>query len=676
MSSWWLRYLVLLPALTALYLAGAKVGLHIGFVPQVSAVWPPTGIALAALLLFGYNVWPAITLGAFLANITAEEPVLTASGIAAGNTFEALLAAWILKRFLEFRPQLDRVRDVLGLALVGALFSTAEAATVGVASLCLGHVHDWTSFGMLWGVWWLGDATGDLIVAPLLLTWIAARGCVCPRRRAAEAAALLLGLWTWCMILFGGWFDGIVSQYRLGYSVFPFVIWAALRFGPALSTLAMALISTVAIWGTLARHFFFGSDSDGQSLILLQMYVAVVALTGMILAAVVAERRHAAESLQESEERLRDSDRRKDEFLAMLAHELRNPLAPIRNAVEIIRRAGADADQLAWARDLVERQVKHLARLTDDLLDVSRITRGKVRLVKEPVDVATVVARAVEASQPWIAGRGHDLSTTLPSEPLHMEADVIRMAQVLGNLLNNAAKFTPPGGTIHLSVAREGNEVVFRVKDNGAGIRPEMLTHIFDMFVQGDSSLNRTQEGLGLGLTLVRSLVEMHGGAVAATSAGLGQGSEFVVRMPLCRTAGNVVSIQRQPSAGGAAVRRVLVVDDNRDAAESLSQLLKMKGHDVRAVFDGPTALDAARSFHPDVILLDIGLPRMDGYEVARRLRDQPELSHTCLVALTGYGRDEDRRRSEQAGFDFHLVKPVEPTVLQEMLVHSAPRKL
>jgi signal transduction histidine kinase/ActR/RegA family two-component response regulator len=672
-----LRAWLLLPTLMALYVAGAKVGLEIGFVPQVSAVWPPTGIALASLILFGYGAWPAITFGALLVNLTTpDESVWTACFIAAGNTLEALLAAWLLQRFFGFRPQLDRVRDVLGLIIVGAILSTTEAATVGVVSLCLGQVHDWGSFGKLWAVWWLGDAVGDLIVAPVLLTCISSRGKICPWHRAVDAGALLMGLLILSVIVFGGSFEGAMSRYRLDYVVFPLVIWAALRFGPALTTLAMALISGVAIWGTLGGRFSFGTGLDRDNLVLLQAYLAVLAVTGLILAAAVAERRQASESSRRSEERLRESDQRKDQFLAMLAHELRNPLAPIRNAVEILRRARPDEASLAWARDLIERQVKHLARLTDDLLDVSRITRGKVRLLKEAVNTSNIVVRAVEANQPFIDARGHQLITTLPSEPLFIEADATRMAQVLGNLLNNAAKYTPSGGKIWLSVARDGSEAVFRVKDNGAGIRPEMLTRIFEIFVQGDSSLDRTQEGLGLGLTLVRNLVEMHRGTVTASSPGLGQGSEFIVRLPLCPASPSIVSIQRVPATAEAGTRRVLVVDDNRDAAESLAQLLKLKGHEVRAVFDGPSALDAARTYQPDVILLDIGLPRMDGYEVARRLRDQPECCKTCLVALTGYGREEDRRRSEQAGFDFHLVKPVEPAELHDMLVHSSPRKL
>jgi two-component system CheB/CheR fusion protein len=384
-------------------------------------------------------------------------------------------------------------------------------------------------------------------------------------------------------------------------------------------------------------------------------------------------------------ERLAETDRRKDEFLAMLAHELRNPLAPIRNALYVLRTAGAQEPAADQARNILERQVHNLTRLVDDLLDVSRITRGKIQLHKEPVELATLVARALETSRAFLAERGHRMTVTLPPQRVFLEADPTRLEQVLTNLLNNAAKFTEPGGSISLTAevandpASSGerqrpHEVVLRLRDTGIGIAPEMLPQVFDLFAQADRPLDRSQGGLGIGLTIVRRLVEMHDGSLEAHSDGLGQGSEFVVRLPaLPVPPGNGVGEVpvARPTAAPAQRRRVLVVDDNRDSIESLALLLRMQGHEVTTAYDGPSALEKAAAWRPDVVLLDIGLPMMNGYEVAQRLRQQPGLEKTVLAALTGYGQQEDRRRSKAAGFDHHLTKPVDLPVLQAVVAST-----
>jgi signal transduction histidine kinase/DNA-binding response OmpR family regulator len=363
---------------------------------------------------------------------------------------------------------------------------------------------------------------------------------------------------------------------------------------------------------------------------------------------------------------IQQADRHKNEFLSMLAHELRNPLAPIRNAVQILRLRGSTDAELEQVRDLIDRQVQQLIRLVDDLLDISRITRGKIRLQTEAIDLAVVVARAVETNRPLIDGRRHELTVTLPAEPVRVEGDPVRLAQVLGNLLNNAAKYTEEGGSIWLTVERAGDEAMLRVRDTGVGIPEEMLGSVFDLFTQVDRTLDRSQGGLGIGLTLVRRLVEMHSGRVQVFSAGPGRGSEFVVRLPA------LVGGRRPPPTGNGVVSslarsgraRVLVVDDNRDAADSLALLLRLAGHEVCVAHDGPTAVALAADFGPQLVLLDIGLPGMDGYAVARRLRAQPNAHKTLLVALTGYGQEEDVRRSREAGFDHHLVKPADPEAL------------
>jgi PAS domain S-box-containing protein len=361
---------------------------------------------------------------------------------------------------------------------------------------------------------------------------------------------------------------------------------------------------------------------------------------------------------------------RKDEFLAILAHELRNPLAPVRNALQIMRLAGHDDAVIARTRDMMERQLHILVRLIDDLMDVSRISQGKIELRKERVNLAAIVQSALEISTTQVEAARHQLTVTLPAEPVCVQADLARMAQVLANLLNNAAKYTEPGGRIGLIAERAGDQAVFRVRDTGIGIPTEMLPHVFDMFVQVSSSMGRSQGGLGIGLTLVKRLVEMHGGSVVAHSAGFGQGCEFVVRLPLAREGlDQVEAHQPAPqSGGGSRVLRVLVVDDNRASAESLGLLMKLAGHQVRVVYDGPAALEAARAFEPVVILLDIEMPKMNGYEVARRIRAQTFAHKVLLVAMTGYGSAADRRRCLEAGFDHHLVKPVEFDDLQQLL--------
>ena len=357
----------------------------------------------------------------------------------------------------------------------------------------------------------------------------------------------------------------------------------------------------------------------------------------------------------------------------MLAHELRNPLAPIRNAVEIMRRSPIDDPQLTWSRDVIERQVMHLSRLVDDLLDVSRITRGNINLNREPLTVGSIVARALETVQPVIAEQRHELVVEMPDETLEVEGDLMRLTQVLGNLLNNAAKYTDPGGRIVLSVQRAGSNLEMRVRDTGIGIPPQLLPRLFNLFTQVDGTTHRAQGGLGIGLALVRQLVHMHGGTVVAHSNGTGRGSEFIVVLPR-RTAqmeGPTVSVAPLlPETNGRRAHRILLADDNRDALDSLATLLQCDGHEVFTAVDGAEAFELAATCRPDVMLLDIGMPKLDGYEVARRVREQPWGNTTVLIALTGWGQEEDRRRSREVGFDSHLVKPLDLEALSALLAH------
>jgi PAS domain S-box-containing protein len=372
---------------------------------------------------------------------------------------------------------------------------------------------------------------------------------------------------------------------------------------------------------------------------------------------------------------LRLADQRKDEFLAMLAHELRNPLAPISSAVKVMELLSPDAaPPVTKAREVIDRQVRHLSRLVDDLMDVSRISTGKIVLRDEQVDAGAMVLRAIEMNRPLLEARGHHLVTHGLSGQETLRGDSTRLTQVVGNLINNAAKYTEAGGLITVSLAREGDWLVIRVADNGVGMSPQILPHVFNLFLQAERSLDRSLGGLGIGLSVVKQLTELHGGTVEAHSKGERRGSEFVVRLP---TLGVTLAAQAaQLPASGPQDRRILVVDDNRDAADALAMMLKLSGNDVEVAYDGLSALSIAQSFRPDVAVLDIGLPGMDGYEVARRLRARPETGAALIVAVTGYGQNEDRDRSRAAGFDHHLVKPLESAALLNLLAgHGKERQ-
>jgi PAS domain S-box-containing protein len=367
-----------------------------------------------------------------------------------------------------------------------------------------------------------------------------------------------------------------------------------------------------------------------------------------------------------AEMELAEANRRKDEFLAMLGHELRNPLAPIISGVQLLRLEQRVSPSGQQAVAIIDRQARHLARLVDDLLDVSRIREGKILLRKERVDLHTLVNAAVETVRPLLDSRRHELTVSLPVESVWLEADPARLTQVLGNLLTNAAKYTEPGGHVWLTVARDGPAATIRVKDTGIGILPEMLPRVFELFVQADRSLDRAQGGLGIGLTLVKALVELHAGKIEAQSPGVGKGAEFLVRLPVVP---EVLPLKAEsaPEPTKGRPLRVLVVDDNKDTVESLAMLLRRYGHAVSTADSGPAGLQAALDENLDAVLLDLGLPGIDGYEVARRLREKT--AKPLLLAMSGYGQAEDRERSQEAGFTYHLVKPVDPARLQDLLL-------
>jgi signal transduction histidine kinase/ActR/RegA family two-component response regulator len=373
-----------------------------------------------------------------------------------------------------------------------------------------------------------------------------------------------------------------------------------------------------------------------------------------------------------AEEGLKIANRAKNEFLAILAHELRNPLAPIRNAVQILNTRGDGlAPESQWAVSAIDRQVRQMSRLIDDLVDVARVASNRLDLRKERVDVADVLRSAVETSATHLERGGQDFSMTLPVEPLYLDADPIRLAQAVSNLLSNSAKYTGREGRIWLAAERENGHALITVRDTGVGIPPSMLSHIFDMFTQGEQSRARTLGGLGIGLTLAKRLVEMHGGTVSADSAGPDKGSTFVIRLPAANSHAQTPHAEGSPNMRTSSLR-MLIVDDNRDAADSLAMLLRINGHDIRTAYDGAEALETASDFHPDVVLLDIGLPKMDGHEVAAKIRQEPWGRPVCLIAVTGWSDEADRAKSRAAGFDHHLVKPLDTAHLAQLLDNVA----
>jgi signal transduction histidine kinase len=661
------------------YFATARLGLKLAVVaPVVSIIWPATGLALALLVLRGRRMAPAIFLGAVAANVLNHTSVLASTGIAIGNTIEALVGATLLQR-VGFQPAMRRLHDVASLFLLAACLSTIISATIGVTSVCLTGTAPWNSFTSLWSTWWIGDAIGNLVTAPFVFVWADQARNRWRLQRLPEAGFLTLSMLLLSLAVFVD--RGSVVPYPVHYLIFPAVIWASLRLGQhATATLVFGAL-TITIIATLAGRGPFVTSNIGASLLQVALFMAVVAVTGLFLGAATAERNRAERRRSEDYARLRSSeerlarqaeelataDRRKDEFLAVLGHELRNPLAPLQNGLELLALGSHDQALVTHARQVMERQLRHLVRLVDDLLDVARIRSGKIVLELERAELAAMISSAVELARPLIDARGHELQVILPPETLWADADRIRLPQLLANLLNNAAKYTDEGGNITLSVARLESQIVISVRDTGIGMDPEALENVFELFAQAAGPAHAVQGGLGVGLSLARSIAELHGGILTAHSEGPGKGSEFVLRLPAAEAP---EEHQTTPASTGepSLRQRILIVDDNVDAAESLGTMLAYSGHDVRVAHGGAEALSAAREFSPNVMILDLGMPEMDGYAVARAVRSDPRFDSTRLIALSGYGQPEDRRRTADVGFDEHLVKPVEHDVLNAAL--------
>jgi PAS domain S-box-containing protein len=762
-------------ALTVLYVLAGKVGLLFATVhASATAVWPPTGIALAALLTLGPSMWPAVAAGAFLVNVTTAGSIATSLGIALGNTLEALIGAWFVARLADGRGAFERPRHIF--AFAGAVVpGAAVAATIGVASLVAGGYAPLADAAAIWVTWALGDISGAVIVTPLLILWTADRRSLRLRTHPVEALALLVTLVGIALAVFGGLSPAAYHHYPLAFLSIPPLLWAAGRFGRREAAVAVLVVMAIAVRGATEGFGPFAGLPPTHSLLVLQSFMAIMALMTLVVATLVRSRERETELLQGIIDRIpvmitmydpnahvlrvnreferltgwsekaaravdlmeqcypdpayrasvraymdsltegwRDIElttrsgrviqtswsnmrlpddtrigigldvterkrvenerervhaeaeaqsRAKDEFFAVLGHELRNPLGAITTALQVIELCGPNDERSQQARGIIARQVRVLVRLVDDLLDVTRLATGKVSLSRRPVELTAAVRRSIGAVSATGPTRRVEYE---PGEPVWIQADETRLDQILTNLVGNALKFTPATGRVTVSVRTEAGEAVLDVTDTGAGISAELLPRIFDLFVQGRTDLHRSGAGLGIGLTLVKRLVDLHGGRIEVASDGPGRGSAFTVRFPIAARPDRAA--EPIAAAGGApAPRRIVLVEDNPDARQMLRYLLERHGHELHEAVDGLAGLERILGLRPDAAIIDIGLPGLDGYELARRIR---AAGHTdmLLVAITGYGQAEDRLRSSEAGFDAHLTKPVDPLALDGLL--------
>lgn len=647
------RRYALIVGLALVYFLAGRAGLHFfGLIhPSASAIWIPTGVAIASLLIFGYRVWPAIFAGAFLVNLTTQGSFITSLGVATGNTLEGIVAAYLVGRFAGGSSAFEHASTIFRFAGIVLLGGATVSATIGVMSLTLGGYAPAADFPAIWFTWWLGDAAGAIIFTPLLVLWYRDRRWTRPRWRAVESVLLLASLATIGGVTF---FHPSLATYPLAFLCLPPLVWAGLRFVPRDVATAVALLALIATFATATRHGPFVMQDPNDSLLVLQSFMAVIAMTALCMAALTAER--AAMLARERAARIdaEAAGRAKDEFLAILSHELRNPLSAISAAGAVLKATDKAATGPArhW-REIIHRQTAQLTRLVDDLLDIAKVTVEKMTLNRQPMDLAEAVKRCLRTHASAGAARFE-----IQLQPAWIHGDSDRITQIVDNLLSNAIKYTPADASIRVSVTAEADAAILIIEDAGVGISPEFLPRVFDPFLQGEQELDRALGGLGIGLTLVRRLTELHGGTVVAHSPGKGLGSTFVVRLPridASAPASDDAAIDCEPP--GRAYK-ILVVEDNTDNRQALRALFELRGCTIHEAADGSSAIESALRLEFDFVLLDIGLPGLDGYEVARRLR--AEKPAVRLIALTGYGLESDKIHAADAGFDAHLLKPVD----------------
>jgi signal transduction histidine kinase/CheY-like chemotaxis protein len=679
-------------ALVIVYVLAAKLGLRFAVVhASATPLWPPTGIALAALVIGGYRWWPAIFLGAFLANVTTAGSVATSLGIAAGNAAEALVGAWLVGRFANGRQAFALPRTIFAFVFGAGFVAPAISATAGVSSLALGGYAAWSAFGTIWLTWWLGDVAGALVVAPLLIVWANEPRMGDFRPRLGEAVALLAISIAAGALVFGGAIRMDAHDAPLAFLCLPPLVWGAYRFGPRGATTVLAVLSTIAAAGTLQAHGPFAVGGPNASLLMLQAFLITIAVTILPLAALAAElaRREArsaenARAREGAESARADAEaasRAKDEFLAVLSHELRTPLTAIVGWARMLRAGNLPAGAMANAIEVIDRNAAAQVQLIEELLDVSRIVSGTLRLELRPVKLAPVLGAAIDAVRPTAERKGVHITSSVAASLDLVTADAGRLQQVFWNLLANAVKFTPSGGSVAVTATADADGGArVSVADTGSGIDAATLPHVFERFRQADSSMTRHHGGLGLGLTLVKHIVELHGGTVRAESDGPGQGATFTITL---RPAGAAEATgpstrpdDSQPAGAELAGVTVLVVDDEPDAREFCGAALARHGATVVTVDSVPHALERMDALKPAVVVADLAMPGEDGFALIRTLRAGESAGgrRVVAIALTAYAGEEDRRRVLDAGFDAHVAKPFDPADLAHTIHALLPR--
>ena len=669
--------------LFCIYLGTAKLGLSFYPVSSFAAlVWPATGISIAALYLYGQRLWPAIAVAAFLVNLITGAAPFIALGIAIGNTLEAVVGSHLLRQSKSFDRLIVKLRDAVDLIFV-SLAVPLVSASIGVIFLWVGGQIAPHALLGTWVAWYLGDMLGALICLPFLLRWVPPLFHR-PLAEITELGALSLALVGMSYVVFWTTLFTGISSFPAAYLLFIPLVWAALRTGPRGTTLSFVIVSVMATSAAVTHHGPFSSTAPLNALLALQLFVAILVMVFLTFTSIVEEQKNSTRELEAALSKLRGTlkkisseDRAKSDFIATLAHELRNPLAPIISSLELMRMPGTGESEKPRLIGVIDTHIQVFRRLLDDLLDISRISHKKFTLQHETVELQTIIEHSRETVEEFYRTRGHTLSINMPNEPIWLKADQVRLQQIIVNLLYNAGKYTESSGKIQLTVTKDRATVRIALKDNGIGMTPESLQRIFEPFTQFGTTIEHLRAGLGIGLSITKRLVDMHKGKIHAESEGLGKGSKFVVTLPIPANVQLPMLLKKKKQAAqvetahlevvrSSTRSKILVVDDNEAAAEGLGTLLRLVGHEVMVAFGGEEALTAAKSFVPDVILLDIGLPGMDGYEVIKRLKLLEVKA--LFVALTGYGQDEDKLRTKTAGFAHHLVKPVGIRELQEIL--------
>jgi signal transduction histidine kinase len=649
--------LPLVGIVTISYFIAGKLGLMLASLnASASPVWPPAGIALAASLLLGYRVWPAVLLGAFLVNVTTAGNLATSFVIATGNTLEAMAGAWLVNRFTEGKSVFNRPQGVFKFALAVAI-SSVVSPFFGVTTLALAGFANWTNYGVIWLTWWLGDTTGDLVFTPLVLLWSVASKQRWNKKEAVEVGILLLFLVLFSAIVFGGWLEISAKNYPVTFICGPVVIWMAFRFTQRETATVIFILSVIAVWGTLHGFGPFVRETENQSLLGLQSWIAVLTITAMALSAGMAERRHIEEELQQQKSVVETANRTKDHFLAMLSHELRTPLTPVISALESLETEPMQTKATRASLAMIHRNIELETQLIDDLLDFTRITRDKMELRFAQVDVHAAVANVVEICRAEAKFKRLHVNLNLRANAHYAAADAAKLQQIVWNLLKNAIKFTPEDGEIGISSSNPSPDVLtISVSDTGIGMEPEVMQRIFDPFEQGNRSFEHRIGGLGLGLAISKSLAQAHGGSLTAESNGRDRGSTFIFSMPTFSPAETGTVPTRTSRQRSQQALKILLVDDHEDTCAALEKLLARRGHLVAVTHNVRSAMEAAVRNKFDLLISDIALPDGTGMDLMMQLR---AISNVPGIAISGFGHNGDIERSLRAGFSEHLIKPV-----------------